>query len=920
MKYSLLKLRYTFTALIVAATGLGLTYLAQERYQQRSWEILASDFSRSAHSYTDFIEHNFRLRIEELGSIGRYFDASEQVNRVQFKTFVSDLLNREGGFLALVWTPVVTPHQRHSFEFESSNELGFEYRIKNFQHHGKPSATHAAEFLTPVLFVEPFEKNRSALGFNLSSEKSRLNAFRKAIEERRVIATQRLTLIHQNNDTTGFLLVNPVFDENDKLQGFVIGRMSARQVMHDALTNKHVPDFVIKLLETDNEKQPMIVSYGNYDDIYSDESATAALKYQRYIEFAGQNWEVQIHPTQSFVDEQLARHNRYIPVVGTLLTILVTLYILMLLNRRGKAESIVARRTAELRDSQFKLNEAQRIARLGSWELDHTSGEMHWSETLYDIFEVSPAGFNVNFENYLSLLSSQGDNLVREVFNAHIQNHDEYHLIHEFKLPDGRMKFLQEHCETRYDEHDKPVSSVGTVQDITEQKESEQRIEHMAHHDTLTGLPNRTLFKERFLQARSLAHRNAYQLALVFIDLDRFKIINDSLGHYVGDAVLIEVTKRLKQCTRDSDIIGRQTADEFLVCLTGLTDSLTVTGICEDILHVLRQTFEIDEQGVDISASMGIAIYPENDTDFDGLLRKADTAMYAAKNAGKDNFRFFSEEMNTDMQRRLKLLSDMRNDIQQRRFFLHYQPQIDFKTGKIVGAEALMRWKTANGEYVSPATFIPIAEESGLILKLGRYALEESCRQLAEWQKQGFELKMAVNISALQLSQLEFLKEVSEITRQHDLSASSLDLELTESLLLKETEKTMLMVKAVKQLGVQLSIDDFGTGYSSLSYLKRLNADHLKIDRSFIKDIPYDQDSISITRAIIHMAHDLGLKIVAEGVENKKQYELLEQMGCDFSQGYYYSRPVDPDTFYKLLKDNGRRNTKTNNLVAFKPS
>ena len=940
MKKSPLKIQFILVFLLVTGIGLGLTYLVHERYQQRSWEILAGDFSRSAHSYADFIENNFRLRIEELSSIGRYFDASEKVGRPEFKTFVSDLLNREGGFLAFLWTPLVKPHQRQSFEFNTTNELGFEYQIKNYHHHSKQPGTeeqkksspvheHMAshtkehnkpEFFTPVLFVEPFEKNRSALGFNLSSEKSRLNSFKRAIQERRVIATERLTLIHQNNDTTGFLLVKPVFKKNDELEGFLVGRMSARQVIHHALTNKNLPDFVINLLETSNDTQQQIVSYGNYDDIYSDKSAPVALKYQRYIEFAGQNWAVQIHPTQSFVNEQLARHNRHIPFVGGLLTLMTALYILMLLNRRIQAENIVAERTAELSHSQFKLNEAQRIAKLGSWELDHHSVEMHWSETLYDIFEVSPSEFQVNFENYLSLLSSQGDHLVQEVFNAHLYDHEEYHLIHEFKLPDGRRKFLQEYCETHFDNNGRPLSSVGTVQDITEQKESELRIEHMAHHDTLTGLPNRTLFKERFLQAQSLAHRNGYQLALVFVDLDRFKIINDSLGHKVGDTVLQEVSKRLKHCTRESDIIGRQTGDEFLICLTELTDSLTVTRVCEDILAALRRSFEVGEHVVELSASLGIAFYPENDTEFDGLLRKADTAMYSAKNAGKDNLRFFSEEMNTDLQRRLKLLNDMKNDIQNRQFFLHYQPQIDFKSGRIVGAEALMRWKMPNGEFVSPATFIPLAEESGLILKLGRFALEESCRQLAEWQKHGFELNMAVNISALQLSQLEFLKDVSETTSQYGVSLSYLDLELTESLLLKETEKTMLMIKAVKQLGVKLSIDDFGTGYSSLSYLKRLNADHLKIDRSFIKDIPYDQDSISITRAIIHMAHDLNMKIVAEGVENKKQYELLEEMGCDFSQGYYYSRPVDPDTFYKLLKDNGKRSKKSNNLVAFKPS
>ncbi len=930
--------QYLLIFLLVTSTGLGLTHLANERYQQRSWEILAHNFSRSAQSYTDFIENSFRLRIEELSSVGRFFDSSEQVNRSEFKTFVSDLVNRQGGFLAVVWTPVVKPHQRQSFEFEASNELGFDYQIKDYHQHRsqnvddqkKHSRMHAQasshshnkkpEFFTPVLFVEPFESNQSALGFNLSSEKNRLDTFSRAVHEKRVIATERLTLIHQNNDTSGFLLVLPVFDTINNLEGFLVGRMSARKVLEHALKNKNLPDFVIRLLETSEHQQRMIVSYGNRDDLHPDQTSPVSLKYQRELEFAGQNWQVEIHPTQSYVDERLTTDSQFVTVLGTSLTILLTLYILTLLNRHSKAERIVAERTAALKDSQFKLNEAQRIAKLGSWELDHENGEMRWSETLYEILEVSPDRFKVSFENYLSLLSSKDDKLAEQVFNAHIHDHEPYNLIHELSLPDGRIKFLQEHCETRFNDDNDPVVSMGTIQDVTEQKESERRIEHMAHHDVLTGLPNRTLFKERFLQASALAHRNRHQLALIFIDLDGFKIINDSLGHTLGDAVLKEVSNRLQHSTRESDILGRQSGDEFLVCLTDLSDSLTVSRICEDILDALRESFALDEHVIGLSASLGIAIYPENGTDFDDLLRKADTAMYSAKNVGRDTLRFFSEEMNADMLQRLKLLNDMRDGIQKRQFFLHYQPQVDIRSGKIVGAEALLRWKMPTGELISPATFIPIAEESGLILRLGQFALDESCRQLASWQKQGFELNMAVNISAIQLSQLDFLKEISEITRKHGVSTASLDLELTESLLLKDTEKTLLMVKAVKQMGVKLSIDDFGTGYSSLSYLKRLNADQLKIDRSFIKDIPYDQDSISITRAIIHMSHDLGLKIVAEGVENNKQYDLLEAMGCDFSQGYYFSRPVDPDTFYKLLKENGNRNRKAGNLVNFKPS
>ena len=949
--------RFFIILFLILTCGFSLTYAVYDRYQKRSWELLSRDFHRSAQSYSDFIENNFILRIEELNSIGRYFNATEEVTRTEFKTFVSDLLDNEGGYLAFIWTPVVDPDQKSSFEFKASKELKVDYKIKDYKHHSKKATAHSSQnhrmqnnqkrdaehgmmqkhnhekpkigFFTPVFFIEPLHKNSNALGFNISSEKNRLVAFKRAIEEQRIIASDRLTLIHQNNDTTGFILVQPVFSSpnpskkpnsssiND-LKGFLVGRMSAKAVMHYALKNKNIENIAIKLSEISNDSKTVMVEYGDTQNIFAPTDPQTSLKYVRSIEFAGHYWEVEIQPTLTYIEDHFVKSGKIILISGLVITLIISLYIMSLLNQRSRAEILIARRTSELKDNQYKLTEAQRMAKIGSWELDHRSGKMTWSDSLFEIFGISPEKFNVNFDNYKLLLSNKEDTLIDHAYNAHIYSHNNYKMMHKFKNKDGKTKFLQEFIETRFDEHNKPISSVGTIQDITEQKETESRIEHMAHHDTLTGLPNRILFKERFNQAMSLANRNNHQLALIFVDLDRFKIVNDSLGHSVGDSLLREVSKRLETCVRDSDIIGRHGGDEFLVCLTDITDSLTASRVCSEILKKLRHSFELNGHVLGISTSLGVSLFPDNGKDFESLLRKADTAMYYSKEAGRDTYRFFSEEMNADMLHRLKLLNDMRSGIDDNEFYLHYQPQIDIKTGNIIGAEALMRWKNKNRKSISPSVFIPIAEESGLILKLGRLALEKSCEQLSKWRKQGYELSMSVNISALQLSKLDLVKDITEAAQKFDIPLSLIDLELTESILLNDAEKTILMVKAVKQLGVQLSIDDFGTGYSSLSYLKKLNADKIKIDRSFIEDLPYDKDSVSITRAIIHMSHELGLKVVAEGIENSKQNELLADMGCDTSQGYFFSRPVDADNFSVLLKEHGIRH-KTN-LVSLKTS
>jgi len=434
--------------------------------------------------------------------------------------------------------------------------------------------------------------------------------------------------------------------------------------------------------------------------------------------------------------------------------------------------------------------------------------------------------------------------------------------------------------------------------DITERKQAERQIEFLAYRDVLTGLPNRLLLQDRFVQAVAYADRAGLQVALLFIDLDNFKTINDSLGHAVGDALLKEIALRLGACVRETDTISRQGGDEFLIVLPDLLDTDAISPVLAKIRERLHEPFELDGHELTTSASIGIAIYPSDGRDFDTLLKKADTAMYQAKDAGRNSYRFFDEQMNVKAIEHLSLKSGLRHAVARDEFELHYQPLIDLTSGHVVGAEALLRWNHPDLGMVSPARFIPVAEDSGLIVPIGEWVIQEACRQGAAWTQAGLPpLVMAVNLSAVEFRRGDVEQKVARALQDSGLDPHCLELELTESILIHNTEQVLATVQRLKRLGVKLSIDDFGTGYSSLSYLKRFEVDKLKIDQSFIRDLAADPGDAAIIRAIIQMARSLNLRTLAEGVEDADMLAWLRVYGCDEVQGYLFAQPMPAPAF-----------------------
>jgi diguanylate cyclase (GGDEF)-like protein/PAS domain S-box-containing protein len=438
--------------------------------------------------------------------------------------------------------------------------------------------------------------------------------------------------------------------------------------------------------------------------------------------------------------------------------------------------------------------------------------------------------------------------------------------------------------------------------DITEKK-TEEFIWYQANYDALTGLPNRRLFHDRLEQDLKKAHRAGLSVALLFIDLDRFKNINDTLGHEAGDRVLKEVAERLLGCLRASDTVGRLGGDEFVVLLEELPQPLHVAAVAQKILAAVAKPYMLEAQEFHLTASIGISTYPADSDNMQSLLKNADIAMYRAKEQGKNNYQYYSAQMYVHSLERLELDSDLRRALERKEFLLHYQPRIDIVSGRITGMEALVRWQHPTKGLIPPMQFIPLAEETGLIVPIGEWVLKTACARNKSWQEQGLPpLRIAVNLSARQFAHENLLQDVSRVLDETGLNPAALEFEITESMVMHNPEHAVNLLTRLKAMGIHLAIDDFGTGYSSLSYLKRFPLDSVKIDRSFIRDLPGDADDAAITRAIIAMAHSLRLEVIAEGVETEEQLHFLRDHGCDEMQGYYFSEPVPEHEFVRLVQ------------------
>lgn len=561
----------------------------------------------------------------------------------------------------------------------------------------------------------------------------------------------------------------------------------------------------------------------------------------------------------------------------------------------GRAAELLRERDATLQERELELMEAHRLAKFGNWYWNLLTGEVKTSQTIAEMYgrEVPP------FEEQRgTLLTVESWEIVNAAAKEVMFSSEGYDLELQVNHGDGHMIWINSKCKAIRNEKGEVISLRGAVQDITERKLGEQRVREAALHDVLTELPNRAFIFEygnRLLAGARRGHGNG---ALLFIDLDRFKPINDLYGHEIGDRVLQEVAKRLTECTRQEDLVGRLGGDEFVIILPYISaDQQSAEVIARNVIETISRPYRIGPLDLSLSASVGISYFPENATDVSTLLHTADLAMYQSKQAGRSNYQSYTPELDQLANRALAIEVRLRNALQHGGLELHYQPVIEIASGKLIGAEALLRLNDNVGHEIGPMIFIPIAESTGLIMELGDWVANVACLQQVAWQRQGLKLNMAINVSPLQFRQIGFEEKISILIAETGIDPACLEIEITESALMDSTDNAIDILKRIKSLGVKFSLDDFGTGFSSLSSLTNLPLDKLKVDKSFVRQVEHDASCQAVAEAVIALGRSLKLIVHAEGIETEGALRYLKEQGCNHAQGFLFSQALPAAEF-----------------------
>ena len=555
----------------------------------------------------------------------------------------------------------------------------------------------------------------------------------------------------------------------------------------------------------------------------------------------------------------------------------------------------------ELRKSRHRVDHALKVAMLGYWDWDLKSGEFSFPPGVLEMLGINRS--NITFQQLINYVPEEDRDRVIHAFEDARNQGVRFVLEHRIHGVDNKERYVYQQCDVIMGEDKKPLYILGTIQDITALKRAEDMILHQAYHDLLTDLPNQTLFKERLTHAIKVAEHANHKVAVVLMDIDRFQLINDSLGHDIGNELLVAFAGFLSSIVNEGDTIARISGNEFAILLESVSSIEEITQTLSNLNHALKENvFDLGRQKVVVSLSLGISLYPDDEIDAGELIQYANAAMRKAKVLGGDQEHFYTRDMNRRVDDRLRMETDLRSAIENDELELFYQPQVETKTRKIIASEALVRWRHKEYGLVPPIRFIPLAEETSLIQPLGHYVLEQAIKQTKIWNDQGYDLSVGINLSARQFIQADLVEQIKQLIQKYELKPGNIDLEITETIAMQDAENSINKMYHLKELGVKLSMDDFGTGYSSLSYLHRFPLDILKIDRSFVKDIVGNSEDGAIARAVIAMSHSLNLRVIAEGIETEEQYQFLTDHGCEVIQGYLISKPVPASEFERLLK------------------
>ncbi|MGK5023714.1 bifunctional diguanylate cyclase/phosphodiesterase [Janthinobacterium sp. RB2R34] len=947
------RLPYTISAAaaLTFVCGMAVTIVLFAAISQLEYDKMSLSLQQRAGARVAAIEQGLDDAVEVLTITNQLFSAVVPVTRQQFHDFTTPLLQRHPFIQAFNFHRRVPHAERAALEAEL-RAIVPGYRMLEM-HDGVMLPAPQRPTYMVVDYLEPMQGNLPAFGLNVRPDGLLAGALDQAVTGNLTVATSLLRLAQ--GPGKGFVILRPVYRHGAPLatpeqrRAALIGDTAAvirgGELVHKILSGAELLDD--PQLEISVHAGPAadagtrIFHYGAAD---GDKQAELWYGLPRWLHFAYQNhydsgfaaagrsWHVRVvaHP-RAFMSDHLG--SLFTLVTGMLFSLLTAAFVQSLTQRSRRVQLLVEQRTADLKRSNELLSEDVRARQRTERALQESekrfrrllalSSDWYWEQDANFCFTHITSGFaeksNMPLERFIGATRWDHNPEMRNArwgkqhiatLEAHLPF---FHLEYAMADRDGKLRWFSINGEPLFNDQGDFKGYRGTGSEITERKLAEQQIQHIAHHDVLTGLPNRALLRDRLAQAMALSRRKNRALWVLLIDLDRFKFVNDSLGHKAGDLLLKTIAARLQASLRESDTVARLSGDEFVAILGEQPGEVLSQAVVQRIMDAVAQPVLLDGKEFFVTCSIGVAVYDMTRLDAPGdmtlngetqnLIEQADIAMYSAKKQGRNNIKFYTKAMNQATLERLRIETALRNALEREQFVLYYQPQLDLESGRIVGVEALLRWRHPELGMVAPNRFIALAEDTGLIVPIGAWVMRQACAQMQAWHAAGLgHLRLAVNLSARQFNEPNLVASIAGVLAETGLAPACLELELTESLFMHDVALAVSQLHDMKALGVQLSIDDFGTGYSSFAYLRTFPIDVLKIDRSFVGDVASDADDAAIVVSIIALAHNLKLRVVAEGVETAEQLDYLRRHGCDEAQGFYFSHPLPAQELELLLR------------------
>ncbi|HEX6549510.1 MAG TPA: EAL domain-containing protein [Gammaproteobacteria bacterium] len=889
-------------ALLVFVLGLGATYATYRVMLNTEMAARTARFRRYAEEISYAINARFAQYLAVLDGSAGLFAGSDDVSPDDWKEFATAITLQKNypGIYSLQYLQLVTPAQLPGF-VDKLRQAG----VQHFRF--RPGGRR--NIYCPIVYAEPESIAGFARGFDVCSAESGATLLFSARDSGQDLLSAPMNLRDVNGTALrGVVVVRPLYRKHAPLNtiaerrravyGWVAATLPMQNVMHGAIPTGTAISLRIRDAEISGPDSLV------YEESSMSTAATDPVSelvdfhadYSLALPVAGRRWVLGFRETTGIL---------WIPVImalaGVFITVPLSLLILNLGLTRSRALAMAETMTTALRENEALLSSMTNNISDGIYRGSLDRGLVYVNPALAKMFGFESPEAMKAVPGPIHYVRPERREQLRRLLERHGAYRNEEV---EFRRQDGSVFYAINSAVAIRGPDQNILYFDGVISDISERKRAEQQVYRLAHYDTLTGLANRTLLRDRLEQALTDAKRRGERIAVMFLDLDHFKKVNDSLGHETGDRLLKAVSERLIECLRSNDSVSRQGGDEFILIVRQISDAESAARTAEKILQRVSGLYRVGPHELHITTSIGISLFPDDGNDYEILIRNADIAMYQAKEQGRSNYQFFTRQMTARAHERLSIENELRRALERGEFALHYQPQVSLQHGRIVGVEALLRWNSREHGMIPPATFIPIAEQSGLIVPIGEWVLREACAQIKAWQESGLgSIPVAVNLSAVQFHRRDIDRTISETLEDAGIDPALLELELTESTLMQETREIIELMKRLNDAGVRLAIDDFGTGYSSLSYLKRFRIDRLKIDQSFVRDIITDPDDAAITNAVIRLGHGLKVEVMAEGVETVEQMQFLRERGCDSMQGYYFSKPLPADAVARLFRE-----------------